>query len=271
MPFERIAVKQYLPESLKVPLRRVVSFFSTRHFKPYIKKKNVEGIVFDFWIGDLDSRNWYDLHCQDPQWLEMRFIRDKMIQPGDIVLESGAHHGCTTIVLSRWVGENGKVIAFEPVPANASIIRKNIELNQIKNVWLESKAVGATSGHKVKISGNSNSSVRALGQGREVDLTCLDQYEYLNPTFLKVDVEGFEVEVLKGAQRILRKRPKLAIEVHPEALPGYGTSVQELLSLINLASYEWWVQWDDDQYPQPYNLTTLTTKRAHLFGIPKSN
>src|SRR5262244_2929440 len=69
----------------------------------------------------------------------------------------------------------------------------------------------------------------------------------------------------------LRKRPKLAIEVHPEALPGYGTSVQELLSLINLASYEWWVQWDEDQYPQPYNLTTLTTKRAHLFGIPKSN
>jgi FkbM family methyltransferase len=261
--------KQYVPEFLKVRLKRAIHFFRNRNFKPYIKKKNVEGVLFDFWIGDPAGRDWYDLQCTDPAWPELKFLKDNMIQPGDVILECGAHHGCSAIVLSHWVGDQGKVIAFEPLPANAEIIRKNLEMNGIENVTLEAKAVGATSGKKVRINQASNSSVTAFDQGIEVELTCLDEYEHANPTFLKLDVEGFEAEVLRGAQRILRNRPKLAIEVHTEELPKYGTSVQGVLSLIDLQSYEWWIQWDDDRDPEPYSPTIPITRRVHLFGIPR--
>jgi len=150
--------KAVLPTSLKVTLRKVMENVRERSFRPYIKKKNVEGVIFDFWVGDRSGRDWYDLHCTDPVWRELRFIRDRLIQEGDVVFECGAHHGCSTVALSHWVGDKGKVVAFEPVTKNCDIIRKQIELNNLTNIVLESKAVGARIG-KTTITGSSNSSI----------------------------------------------------------------------------------------------------------------
>ena len=154
----------------------------------------------------------------------MRFIMDHLIGQGDVVLECGGHHGCTAIVLSNWVGGDGKVVTFEPLPANYGIIDKNIQQNGLQNVILERKVVGAERG-KITIKNASNSSVTLSGEGVEVELTCLDEFEHLNPAFIKIDVEGFEMQVLQGAKKILSTRPKLAIEIHSERLSRYGASV----------------------------------------------
>jgi FkbM family methyltransferase len=236
-------------------------------FKPYLKKKNIEGVVFDFWIGDSDGRDWYDLQCTDPVWVEMRFIKDHLIQQGDVVLECGGHHGCTAIVLSNWVGVGGKVVTFEPLTANCGIIERNIRQNGLTNVTLERKAVGAERG-MISVSNASNSSVSLSGEGVEVELTCLDEYEYLSPTFLKIDVEGFEMQVLQGAKNILSRRPKLAVEIHTEQLSHYGASVRDLFRLIDIEKYKVWVQWEDGEPPKEYDLSTPIEKRVHLFGIP---
>jgi FkbM family methyltransferase len=260
-------IKRALPEPVKEVLKRVVYRLRNRPFNPYLKKKNVEGVVFDFWISDADGRDWYDLHCTDPLWLEMRFIRDHMISQGDVILECGGHHGCTTIVLSKWVGDGGKVITFEPLPKNCNIIEKNIEQNRLQNVTLERKAVGAERG-KITINDVSNSSVALSGRGVEVELTRLDEYEYLNPTFLKIDVEGFELQVLQGAKRMLSKRPKFAIEIHTEQLSKYGASVEDLFRLIGVENYKLWIQWEDGKQPEEYDMRTPIVRRVHLFGIP---
>ena len=247
--------------------RNILSRYRNWRFKPYLKKKNIEGVFFDFWIGDSDGRDWYDLQCTDPIWLEMRFIKDHMIKEGDVILECGGHHGCTAIVLSNWVGSNGKVLTFEPLPKNCDIIEKNIEQNGLKNVILERKAVGAEKG-KITINDVSNSSVILSGKGVEVEMTCLDEYEHLNPTFLKIDVEGFELQVLQGAKRILEKRPKLAIEIHTEALSQYGSSVEDLLRCIGVENYTLWIQWEDGKQPEEYRIETPIEKRVHIFCIP---
>lgn len=142
------------------------TFYSldNRLFKPYLKKKNIQGVVFDFWIGDRDARDWYDLQCTGPVWVEMRFIMDHLIGQGDVVLECGGHYGCTAIVLSNWVGGDGKVVTFEPLPANCEIIDKNIQQNGLQNVILEGKVVGAERG-KITIKNASNSSVTLSGEG----------------------------------------------------------------------------------------------------------
>jgi FkbM family methyltransferase len=260
-------VKKVLPEPVKTVLKRIIYDHRSKRFKPYLKKKNVEGTVFDFWIGDTDGRDWYDLQCTDPVWAEMRFIKDHMIEPGDVVLECGAHHGCTTILLSKWVEDEGKVVTFEPFHKNCEIVRKNIELNGLKNVTLERKAVGAEKGY-IKINGTSNSSVVLSNPGIKVELTCLDDYEHLKPNFLKIDVEGFEHQVLQGAQRILSKRPKLAIEIHTETLSQYGASVEDILKSIAVDNYKLWIQWNDGEEPVEYNKQEPITKRVHLFCIP---
>jgi hypothetical protein len=93
------AAKHAIPRPVRVFLSRVFYRRRSRPFKPYLKRKNVEGVVFDFWIGDRDGRDWYDLQCTDPVWVELRFIRDHLVGEGDVVLECGGHHGCTAVVL----------------------------------------------------------------------------------------------------------------------------------------------------------------------------
>lgn len=251
-------------------LRKPVTALRQRNFRPYVKRKNVEGVAFDFFVGDLEGQQWYDLQSTDPVWVEMRFLRDHLIQPGDVVFEAGAHHGCTTILLSRWVGDQGKVFAFEPHPGNGEIIRRNILLNKLSNVVLHGKAVGAGKG-TILMNAKSNSSVQASNPrgGVSVEMTFLDKYADLKPNFLKIDVEGYEAEVLKGAKKILATRPKLAMEIHTESLPGYGTSVQELLDLIPLQGYRVWIQWEDGEEPAAYATNQPITSRVHLFAVPE--
>jgi len=260
-------LKRALPKPIKRILRQTVSLHNRLLFKPYIIKKNMEGVAFNFLIGDRTGRDWYDRECiNNPIWLEMRFIKDHVIVQGDIVLECGGHHGCSAILLSNWVGIDGKVVTFEPYPANCDILEKNIKLNGLKNVILQRKAVGAERGI-INIDA-PGCSVNPSSKGVEVQLTSLDEYEHLNPTFLKIDVEGFEMQVLQGAKNILSKRPKLAIEIHTEFLSKYGASVHDLFKLINVEKYKLWIQWKDDQQPEEYDMKTPIEKRVHLFCIP---
>lgn len=261
-------LKRALPKPILEVLRQFVYPIRTRlFFKPHVIKKSMEGVVFDFLIGDRVGRDWYERECiNNPIWLEMRFIKDHLIEQGDVVLECGGHHGCSAILLSNWVGVGGKVVTFEPFPANCDILERNIKLNGLKNVNLQRKAVGAECGI-ITISGSSFS-INSSGKGVEVNMTCLDEYEHLNPTFLKIDVEGFEMQVLQGAKKILSKRPKLAIEIHTEFLSRYGASVNDLLRLINVENYKVWIQWKDDQQPEEYDMRAPIENRVHLFCIP---
>jgi FkbM family methyltransferase len=239
-------------------------------FTPYIKRKNVEGVEFDFLIGDPEARSWYDVDCTDPDWPEMRFMRDRMVAPGDVVLECGGHHGCTAILLSRWVGERGRIITFEPHPRNAAILRRNLQLNGITNVTLRENAVGASHG-TVAITDASNSAVRrhrfALNAVK-ANMVTLDDFANERPTLLKIDVEGFELAVLQGAGEVLKARPKLAIEIHADELHRYGTSVAQLMGCLDLSGYEQWIQWDDASPAVRYDGAAPITSRVHLFAIP---
>ena len=252
-------------------------------FVPYVKHRNVEGVDLDFLISDCVSVLWgYD--TDDPVWLEMRFIRDHLVATGDVVMECGGHRGLTAIMLSKWVGSSGRVVTFEPDARNAEILRQNIELNHLTNVSVEQKAVGARK-TKAALSRYSNMETGNLQyiakkwrrtKGNEVDMVTLDDYVSLNPSLIKIDVEGYELEVLKGAKRILANHPKLAIEVHTDVLKLQGTSVDKLLDCIELDSYEMYVQWDDKEMPvlldRDVQISGHETPNPwlHIFGIPKN-
>lgn len=244
-------------------------------FEPYYIEKEIEGVRFNFFIGDSEGQQWYHKGCTDPDWPEMRFMKEKIIREGDVIFECGSHHGCTTILLSEWVGFKGKVLAFEPNFANFEILKTNIALNPIANVELFNKAVGKHSGEIPIDTSTSNSSVLIDGFGHNkcniVKMINLDYFEEYHPDVLKIDVEGFEKEVLIGAEKILKTKPKLAIELHTEVLPHYGTSVNEIFELLNRDQYIFWVQWEDNQMPMRYNFDRQIIKRVHLFALPKQD
>lgn len=269
MGFVRI-VKRILPAELARRLSRAAYPYrhGSRLFRPYVINKDMEGVKFEFLIGDRTGRNWYDRACiNNPIWREMGFIRDRMIAPGDVVFECGGHHGCSAILLSKWVGETGKVVTFEPLPSNFEILEKNVRLNSLANVIPKREAVGANAG--AITFDEAISGISASGNGVSVKVSRLDDYAYLNPTFLKIDVEGFELDVLRGATEIMSTCPKLELEVHVELLGQYGASIDDLFDLIDPDRYRIWAQWKDDQQPEPYDMRTPITSRAHLFCIPR--
>lgn len=259
-----------MPERLKVPLRRFRFAIGERSFRPYSMQLTIDGLSLQFYIGDAVGNSWYGGSPTRSLSPENAFIRD-MIKPGDTAFDCGAHHGMTTILLANWVGKAGTVVSFEASPHNASILRKNIELNDLSQVRCENKAIAAAPG-VVRITEESNTRVTPNQRlGEEVEAVQIDQYLNYKPAFVKIDIEGFEVEALKGAQQVLALRPKFAIEVHTKTLANFDTSVEELLSLIELDKYDVWIQWNDSEQPVPYSASDRISDRVHLFGIPKTD
>ena len=236
-----------------------------QRFSPYEIERQFGDTTVRMWINDPVAQKWYDIPEMGND-AELDFTHERMIAPGDVVFDCGSHQGMTTILFSRWVGDNGKVVAFEALPENFEVLSKNIEMNGVDNVEAVHAALGAEPG-MATIDVRSNSNVSSGEFGRQVPMKCLDQYESYAPNLLKIDVEGFETEVLKGAQRVLARRPKIILELHTKALPKFGTSVAEVLELLQLDNYKVWIQADSDKPPVEYHGEDITT-RVHLFLLP---
>jgi FkbM family methyltransferase len=240
-------------------------------FRPYVFDKLVEGEVFRFYVASPTGDAWYGRNS-DTVNLEMRYVKEHFLVSGLTVLECGGHHGCDTVLFAKWVGPHGRVITFEPIIENTAVIYSNIALNRISNVRIEESAVGSTPG-SVVMSRKSNASVRRRGGvGIQVPIVTLDDYceKYgVFPDVLKIDVEGFEFEVLKGAkQLILDRRPMIQIEIHCDLLPRYGSLPEEIWNHVDRSLYDVVVQFNDLEQPTAYDATKPLRGRVHLFMRP---
>jgi FkbM family methyltransferase len=170
---------------------------------------------------------------------------DKHTKTGDIVLDIGAHAGCYSLIIAAKCGLSGRVIAFEPDPYARFAFMKNTALNpNLKSPVLESIACFDSDGQAVLYCGhgNANSSL-ARSSAKSVDelrvtTTTLDSYvaeRNLNPKIVKIDAEGAEIRILKGAKRLLAGDAQIICELHPYAWKEFGNTFEELKELIKLA------------------------------------
>src|SRR5215211_8079067 len=170
---------------------------------------------------------------------------------GDIVVDIGAHMGRYTIISSKRVGANGKVVAIEAHPGNFEMLNSNIKLNQLTNVIPLNYAVHSKE-TKVKLylpSGESGFTkyntimpnwINTREKFVEVNANTLDYLLQLNEirqeevNWIKIDVEGAEFEVLKGATNVLSKSKDIAILMELHGPPDvYRPKVEEFVNLYN--------------------------------------
>jgi FkbM family methyltransferase len=179
----------------------------------------------------------------------------EVLERGDTFLDVGAHAGWVALVASRCVGGDGSVVAFEPSPPLARLLRYQRCVNLAYNLTVEAAAVGLLSGTTALYLHNSgNSSVNPLidaavmyeGQWRsapeavEVKAWSIDDYCRMarcQPRAVKIDVEGAELMVLKGAQGVIsRHKPVLILAVHPPLIPE--RKADELFSVLDRHGYK---------------------------------
>jgi len=173
------------------------------------------------------------------------------LKEGDTTVDIGAHWGVYTILMAAKCGQTGHVVAFEPDPYAREVLVKNLSLNPIiKRPTVEVCACSDEIGEAVLFSrgGNSQSSLArsavefsAAHKPEEirVPLVTLDSYlsEHNLPQLrcVKIDAEGAEIRILKGAKQVLSSNANLVCELHPYAWPEFGNTLGELKDLAAAA------------------------------------
>lgn len=178
------------------------------------------------------------------------------LEPGATLVDVGAHIGTHSLRAAKKVGATGSVVAIEPNPLTAARLRDNIAASNLRNIRVYETACAESPGRlRLFLGGRVNTGVASLsiknatasgGTGTdsfEVEVLPLDEIiSRLAPTrvdVIKVDTEGAEVRVLRGARETLRKyRPVLVLEVTESLLKNMGSSVAELETLLHESGYK---------------------------------
>jgi FkbM family methyltransferase len=211
-----------------------------RRTYPYVEPIKIKDIGFDFWVTDDTYRSWYDPAAQSKWCVNDGYLQ--LLKKGDKVLEVGCNAGFTTCLISKVVGDQGLVVGMDIIPSNCMVSGAQVGLNHLTNTVI--KHVGAADFNgKVRINHGNNGSVSRAGQddgGMEVDVIRCDELlkDYGHFDVLKVDVEGFESQVFKGATDLMSKRPRLLVEIHGSEVDKYGSTYEELFKLMRANEYE---------------------------------
>lgn len=144
---------------------------------------------------------------------ETKFLKE-FIKPGWCVVDIGAHIGYYTIMLSKLVGESGKVYAFEPDKKNYQLLQKNIKLNNCNNIITYDCAIAEQNGKANLIISKTNSGGHMLeysNRGIPIQTKTLDSFD-IKPNFIKMDIEGSEYYAIQGMKETLKNNPTILIE-----------------------------------------------------------
>lgn len=179
--------------------------------------------------------------------VEPKAVLYNSIKNGMYVFDIGTNMGETLLNFAR-LNPSGKIYGFEPVPFLFENAKKNIDLNVFRNIYLNNLAISDQKGSlffelpQNRNFGSINMSFESTPGSREVKAITIDEFIELNQIdqvdFIKVDVEGFEYKVLRGAVKSIQKfKPLLFIELIDEYLKRNGNSASQLVQFVSNLGY----------------------------------
>ncbi len=233
-PFQNLGLRD------KVPFIDKIYRFLLSKIKPeYIEVNGVK--IF------LDSKDSMEFSMRNFEPGVTRVFKGQ-IKTGMVFVDIGAHIGYYTLLTSKLIGTDGFVFAFEPNPDNGILLEKSIKANGFKNIKLTKKALAQKTGKtSLFMSGVSNDSrCYFSGENRksiEVETVSLD--DFFKGTdqkidFIKMDVDGFEFSVLRGAEKTISNSKNLMLisEFCPEYLTKAGEDPREYISYLEKLGFK---------------------------------
>lgn len=185
----------------------------------------------------------------EPYPRELKLVKSYMSafpERNNIYIDVGGHVGTTSLPYSSLYKE---VIAFEPNPVSYGLFKKNIHINNIKNVKIYNKGVYNKTTDCIIAKHGSNSGCYYIKEceksGETIPVIKLDDLTYDNPVdFIKIDTEGSELFVLEGAYNVISKNKPL-INIETNGLSGryFGYNKERIFEFLHALGYK---IWDDD-------------------------
>lgn len=169
-----------------------------------------------------------------------------------VFFDVGGHIGLYSIPIAKLQNDNGVVHTFEPASHNYKMLKKHVALNSLKNVSLNNVLVGAEANDNVAFKEDSTG-INPMNSLADVDKTegndiiskkmiKLDEYckeNQIYPNVMKIDVEGAEVQVLKGAMEVIKKSsPTIYLSLHPKHIVSLGDSMSDITDILNEVGYK---------------------------------
>ena len=181
---------------------------------------------------------------------EKHALIKRLLKPGMTFLDVGANKGDFSVLAASIVGDEGRVIAIEPEPHNWEDLARNIALNGFTNVSTHQLALGDFDGRSTLYLGQK-SGWHTLKSGQrqqpvgevEIEVATMDamirSLGVEAPDLVKIDVEGSEVEVIKGAEATIARAPEivLLIDLHPQ-MGANLDALEEMFLRHNISSFE---------------------------------
>jgi len=204
----RIPSSTFLGRVARLPLR-------------FIPQRPVETIR----SGPLRGHHWVVASGVHGYWLgtyegEMQYAVAHTVAPGGVFFDVGAHAGYYSLLAAALVTAAGRVAAFEPDARNIGHLKEHLRLNDAGNVAVIEAAVADRSGH-ARFAPEASGFGGALSETGAIDVATVSLDDLVDagrlpaPHYLKIDVEGAEFRVLRGARKILEAvRPTIFLAVH---------------------------------------------------------
>jgi FkbM family methyltransferase len=216
---------------------RIFYFRTPRRIHKFIIKKFVSDYLevdgFKIYTGENDDDNFTIYGFE--QHKDLILLIKKYVKKGDRVLDIGANVGKVSLLLARQVGETGKVFSFEPEENNFNLLKKNMEINNFKNIIpLRYAVTDKTEKTLLKISGTCTTHQVCTDTDvptQEIESISIDDYfKDQKIDFMKIDAEGSEPKIIQGMKTTVKNNPQLkfVIEYNARILDSLNIDIKKI-------------------------------------------
>lgn len=207
--------------------------------------QRMRGASFDRWL-------YLCLHRFGRMGTAERANFRRLVKPGMKVVDVGGNIGLYAVLFSRLAGPEGRVMTFEPDPALWPLLEQNCAGNGCTNVTVRAQALGRKSEratlHRLLVNSGDNhlgdGGGRALRRSVEVDVVTWDEVvEAFTPDFVKIDVQGWELEVLRGMTALLERCQRVIVylEFWPAGFLRAGYTAEDLIAFLAERGFQFYL------------------------------
>lgn len=236
----------------------------------------IERITFPTVNVDFQMR--FDLNCPHDRhvWVftkygggyerEICFLLVRALRRGDVAVDIGANFGSLTLLMSKLVGPDGNVLAFEPIKESREKLQDNLALNHATNVAVDGRVVAQHSGVGRFFLNSDDAAGSGLwnpgvfpgnNKSAEIDASfmcdqvCLDDLKLFNIRLLKIDAEGAEHAILKGGYAFIERArpPFIVVELNPFGMDQMRTNTEALRAYMSGFGYHLFFLHADGRLP----------------------